>query len=498
MSKEVRDEIIKRLSIDLIGPQSVDEILNDKPSDVYMTGILWPSKTEFTSIDDDSASESESDEDDLQNSLSIQGQQKASSMGLTFAVSEKYRENLEVSYDFGTYTNKGIYETGRPIWKRQQFTGKISLSVLDKMSEIRPLDIQNCDITIDFHIRALSIESGYAVTVTIINRSELKNTESLSQDSLTMFQTGLSVGLSGNGSFLGLTDPRIALDEDEESAMLLYSSSKVFAYGHQCSANWFYEDESCNLVKTEWLPVEKVPAYKQEGNFVFASLVESKALNANSLSAISLEELTKILMKLVEKYDEWIISERKKISKIIPKHKNTAERHLIKCQDMSLRIRKGIEFLNKDQDALTSFQVANRAIALQHTWKSAEGKEDFELEWRPFQLAFILLAMESVCNSASSDRETLDLLWFPTGGGKTEAYLALIAIGSIYRRLTKNENARFGNFAIMRYTLRLLTLQQFERAAGLVLALELIRKKIVSTSYHVENLEPYLFLLDYG
>ena len=85
VSKKVRDEIIKRLSVDLIGPQNQDEVLLDKPSDVYMTGILWPAKTEFTSIDDDSATGSDSDEDDLQNTLPMQGQQKASSMGITFA-----------------------------------------------------------------------------------------------------------------------------------------------------------------------------------------------------------------------------------------------------------------------------------------------------------------------------------------------------------------------------------------------------------------------------
>ena len=485
MSKEVRDEIIKRLSVDLIGPQTDDEILLDKPSDVYMTGILWPAKTEFTSIDDDSATESESDEDDLQNSLPVQGQQKASSMGVTFAVPNKYKDQLELFYNFGTYTNEGTDENGRSKWKRQQFSGNLKISVSDKMSEIRPLVLKDCNVAIEFHVRALSIESDYAVTVTMINRSELKNALSLTQDSLTIFQASLTVQISGNGEFLGLADPRIALDEDEESAMLLYSECKIFAYGHQCSANWILDEDLCKIVRTEWLPVEKVPAYKQEGNAVFASLVDEKALNANRLASISLHELIVVLTTLVSKYDKWIEIEKEKIGGVVPKHRKTAERHLIKCQDISLRIRKGIDFLERDKDALTSFQIANQAMALQHGWKSQAGRKDFELEWRPFQIAFILLAMESVCNSESSDRETLDLLWFPTGGGKTEAYLALIAIGSMYRRLTQVKEGIFGNFAIMRYTLRLLTLQQFERASGLILALELIRKGIVATNHKI-------------
>ena len=489
MSKQVRDEIISRLSIDLIGPLSDDEVLKDKPSDVYLTGILWPAKTEFTSIDDDSATESESDEDDLQNSLPMQGQQKASSMGLTFAVPKKHKEKLEIFYQFGTYTNEETDENGRALWKRRQFSGQLMLSISDKMSEIRPLVIEDCNVSIDFHIRALSIESDFAVTVTMINRSDLKKAGSLPQDCLTMFQSGIKVQISENGEFLGLTDPRIALDEDEESAMLLYSKSKIFAYGHQCSATWILEDDQCKAVRTEWLPVEKVPAYKQEGSAVFASLVDERALNANKLASASLPELISVLTNLASRYDEWIAIEEKNIKDVVPKHKNTAERHLLKCQDINMRIRKGIDFLEKDANALTSFQIANQAMALQHSWKSEPGSKSFELEWRPFQIAFILLAMESVCNRESADRETLDLLWFPTGGGKTEAYLALIAIGSAYRRLTEDEAGKFGNFAIMRYTLRLLTLQQFERASGLILALELIRKGIVPTNHNVEKFE---------
>lgn len=488
MSKKVRDEIIKRLSKDLIGPQSQDEILLDKPSDVYMTGILWPARTEFTSIDDDSASDSESDEDDLQNALPMQGQQKASSMGITFAVPQEHKDHLIISYSFGTYSNETTDDSGRTEWTRKQFNGQIELAVLDKMSDIHSLVLKECPISIDFHIRALKIDSGFAVTVTMINRSELTSAGSIPIDILTIFQAGMKIQISRNGNLLGLTDPRIALDEDEESAILLYSRNRIFAYGHQCSANWELSEDECKMVTTEWIPVEKVPAYKQEGNDVFLSLVNEHSLNANNLASMSLPSLITVLNVLVGCYETWIENESKKVSAVLPKYKKTAERHLKKCQEISFRIRKGINFLDTDKNALVAFQLANQAMALQHGWKSESGSKNFELEWRPFQIAFILLAMESVCNSDSSDREVLDLLWFPTGGGKTEAYLALIAIGSIYRRQTQIQEGKYGNFAIMRYTLRLLTLQQFERASGLILALELIRKKIVVTKLTIDKL----------
>ena len=71
----------------------------------------------------------------------------------------------------------------------------------------------------------------------------------------------------------------------------------------------------------------------------------------------------------------------------------------------------------------------------------------------------------------------MDLLWFPTGGGKTEAYLALIAFLAFHRRLSGDRpNGGEGVAAVMRYTLRLLTTQQFSRAAAMVLACEAIRR----------------------
>jgi len=488
MSKVVRDKIIERLSMDLIGPISEDEVINNKPSDLYMTGILWPAKTEFSSADDDSATDSDSDEDDLQNTLPMQGQQKASSMGITFAVPEDSKSQIKVSYSFGNYINSGTDDKGRTNWARKNFSGTVALSVLDKMSEIRSLDIKDCDLSVDLHIRALSISSGYAVTVTMINRSELGSNGTTQPDGLTIFQAKLQVTLGNAGKFLGLTDPRIALDEDEESAMLLYSKSKIYAYGHQCSASWETTSGESQLVQTEWIPVEKVPAYKQEGSEFFREIVSSHGLNANKLSEIEAPKLFEILNSLVSSYDKWIEDQSKNIKDVDPKHLETARRHMARCREISSRISKGIDFIQQSDKALLAFQIANRAMALQHGWKSEEGSRSFELEWRPFQLAFILLAMESVCNRESTDRDTLDLLWFPTGGGKTEAYLALIAIGSIYRRFTESDEGKFGNFAIMRYTLRLLTLQQFERASGLILALELIRKNIVETKFYSEGL----------
>ena len=72
----------------------------------------------------------------------------------------------------------------------------------------------------------------------------------------------------------------------------------------------------------------------------------------------------------------------------------------------------------------------------------------------------------------------MDLLWFPTGGGKTEAYLALTAFVIMLRRLRRAEQDDGSGVAVlMRYTLRLLTIQQFQRAAAMICACELLRRQ---------------------
>ncbi len=174
------------------------------------------------------------------------------------------------------------------------------------------------------------------------------------------------------------------------------------------------------------------------------------------------------------------------MKKLSEQEKEIAENLVNECKQVQKRIEKGIELLANNEEARLAFCFANKAINTQHGW--AHNKEKFV--WYPFQLAFVLMSLESILNKDSSDRLTCDALWVSTGAGKTEAYLALIAIVLGYRRrhALRNQTGDLsgsGVSVITRYTLRLLTIQQFRRALALIAACEVLRIDNLSPKYRI-------------
>ncbi len=181
------------------------------------------------------------------------------------------------------------------------------------------------------------------------------------------------------------------------------------------------------------------------------------------------------LSTFVAGYEDWAQGLRRELSDLPADLVATAEKHIEECESAAHRIRSGIKLLADDDLALRAFRLANAAMLEQMTRPGAGGEAPDRPKWRPFQLAFVLIALPSVADAGHADRRTAELLWFPTGGGKTEAYLGLFAFTTFYRRLSRECGE--GVTALMRYTLRLLTTQQFERASRVVCACELIRRR---------------------
>lgn len=479
---EARNKIVKRLEEDLVGPIATQEVLEGsriRPSDVYLTGILWPIGDQMGGEDDD-GSGGDDEDDESPSSATVVGQQRPCAMGVSFATAATGAgHHVTLTVRFATYSHSpGEDKDGNSInrWTRQPYESppiEINLSALEGF----PMRLQKVGFEpdVELHVRSLPSGTGRINTITLINRSRLGEAGRVEIEQLTLFQTEILIRTADGSRFVPRPPMPAANDEDEKSGRLLYRNCHEFAAGHQCSVDWDAESDSATLIRSTWLPKAVVPAFREDGDPVFAPLVQSGFLDARSLAGAADAELSHMLKALPEAYATWIARRDAEISALPPALRETAKAHLSTCRSVCGRIEAGIKALQTDRLLRDSFRYANAAMALQHSWKpEAAGRP---LRWRPFQLGFILLAAESACIPGSGHREIFDLLWFPTGGGKTEAYLAIVAMVAWYRRLSgRTPEEGGGNASVMRYTLRLLTAQQFERASAMILACELVRR----------------------
>ena len=279
-------------------------------------------------------------------------------------------------------------------------------------------------------------------------------------------------------------------DPDLESYRLLYRDKPEFGVGHGCATVWDNKDcppNRARMIRTELLPDYEVLMTEARGG------VGLRALKMEILaSAPSGDDIRSALRPLTDEYEEWIQERRKEVPGLGSELRQKANEHIDDCQMALGRMRDGLDLIADDVLVFEAFQFANRAMMLQR-YKSVEaanfqkGKgRVFDSEppaWRPFQIGFILLNLKGISAPNSDDREIVDLLWFPTGGGKTEAYLGLAAFTIGLRRLRHMSKPRpdasgeGGATVLMRYTLRLLTIQQFQRAATLLCACETLRRQ---------------------
>ena len=215
------------------------------------------------------------------------------------------------------------------------------------------------------------------------------------------------------------------------------------------------------------------------------------------------DETIRLLTDFVGAYGSWIDELVEKAKSLDECFKVSADKSISSCRDALNRMQQGIAKLTSDDESWIAFRLANRAMYMQREQLKMQAdlskvdrfpgdqavvdrleNTDFvngpdEHFWRPFQLAFLLMSVCAIVDDNEPARDLVDLIWFPTGGGKTEAYLGLTAFTIFYRRLAHREESA-GTTVIMRYTLRLLAAQQFTRAATLICACEIIRRSSVS------------------
>lgn len=481
---EDKDVLTKRLREDLIGPLKEDEVLDGYPTDVYLSGILYPQKEDI-SQDQSERLQAEGGGatepgDTAQDEVPLSTIKRPASAGISFSVTSDKKNEITIDISAARYekipvkTREGCAE-GKNQWRRVALSSKLERVALTDKS----MDLGSDKTGIDglaLHVRTTKLEQNkMLVTVAMINENQNPTEyERELSEARCFFQTGLKITCCMGTDFCERPLAATAMDSDTRTNALIYRHVKEFATGHTCSAGWQEHEGTSSTVFTNWLPTQNVKAMSAEGVHEFRELSEQNVLSTDWLAASKGAELIDGLSLLPKLYESWLQTLQQDADVLEGQLKQQAEEHLNKAHDIAKRIEGSISSIQSDEDVQLAFRLANQAIKMQRSWSNPS--EEKPLKWRPFQLGFILLTLDSLASGIHPDRNVADLLWFPTGGGKTEAYLGLVAFTLFLRRLKWGDNGA-GVACFMRYTLRLLTVQQFQRATTLICACEAIRTK---------------------
>lgn len=490
-AEAVRKELVERLRRELVGPNDDHEVLKEPPGDRYLCGILWPagSTVDGSEIEGDRDVGPEDESTGFEQSVPLTMSMKPSAIGLSFLL-EPGCSVIQVKASWATYSEKTDGET--TLWIRNPVSEEMPLEL--SPGRHRVASKKDKGVYYETVVRVRPYDKKVAVSLFLINRKERPKRGR--DDAYCLFQPVLEVrGTSANAAPFEAralsTPPEIPLPPEVRQDELLYRHEKTFAVGHGTAVRWDTapgQPDRAIRLETVTIPEYEVP------RMIPLPWKGAGSLNMQVLAdAPDGETVHEYLSPLLDAYDNWIQErsrELRRMKDLDEALRGQAVEHLKQCSRALNRMRTGLDLIADNPDVFEAFRFANRAMAWQRTqitWAQACKKagdwsqppQPIKSEWRPFQIAFILLALPGVVEPTHDDRKLVDLLWFPTGGGKTEAYLGLAAFAMALRRLRGDQDGARGDAGvtvIMRYTLRLLTIQQFQRATSLICAMELLRR----------------------
>jgi hypothetical protein len=526
----MREIFVTSLVKDVLGPRNgpYEEITS--PLFEYITGVLGPYRPTPRERDIDAEAEvplGESGifEDEMDDrpvyqppyfSPAVDPNERPPSMGISFTVYDPLdRPSLSICLTYARY----FFDENGKVWRRRP---RYFVRKFDNVSRRITLFInqegQECgedQAEVALHIIPRRIDKNtYHVAIYVVNMMRLPFEEAQPSEETRfnfteycIFQPQIRVICEGNTKVIPTFSRGGPTDENEEILDFLYRERAVKARGFLCSAVWkeidperefdgeldfpqckkeppFYwvdgeilDEETrkkftCPDVRSEFVPIYHIPSprlnwdesYGPEPQLEASKLAE--CWDANLLRAY--------LSPLIDGYRGWIQKLRMELDRL-GSERSIAEKLIQRLEEVEERMRRGLEILCQDEDARLAFCFANKALDIQFRWTRNE-----PLKWRPFQLAFWLMVIESLVDPRSRYREVCDLLWVPTGAGKTEAYLAVAVFQLAYRRRralkrVNGDRTGAGVSVITRYTLRLLTIQQFRRILSTMLACEYLR-----------------------
>lgn len=537
---ETRDQLVEQMRQEMLGPSIRDRAkrmnetrhIRNSPSSQFSCGVLFPQRMEETesAIDDETITEpdeyelpevefcsanekrvrargSNNETDDVNDDLNLSNQFKPSAVSLSFRVSDA--KSVYVRLFFGRYDKiksvsdepeEAVFAFTR-IQERRYL--RIDLTSGEERFLRKPLFPNDGPVTLEATVKIRKLkDNARTITISLVNCGKLQSRagedEPATVDTL-FFQPEINVRKPEDGCFLPVEQNDFGgLDPESRKLAVRYSKVCSYSRGHGCAGDWLQAGADHTLVTrvfSDCFPSFEVPGtapLAMGENGYKTAFCEFAKIDEDIDTSRPI--VVANLRLLAEDYRQWIDKQRTGIGELATRMRDTANDIVVECEHTLLRIEEGIKFLQTDDDAYKAFVIANRAIWMQQCHfklnarsvdqqfsdPSSELDKYSDRGWRPFQLAFILMNVGSIPTSKNpfpNYGNVVDLIWFPTGGGKTEAYLGLSAFSIVYSRL-KNDLGSEGTEVIMRYTLRLLTSQQFQRASTLVMALDYIRTSV--------------------
>ncbi len=520
----VRQKILDAVRKDLIGPTAVCEELKEIPTSSYITGLLYPADTavtedenyfdvEFTEKNfgadaemmEAGISEEEQPEDRVKG-----GFQKPSSAGISFYVADdvtkvnayikwgKYHaEQVQGEVTDGTLEedteNKKKHKHNVYVREQMQDVAEIQLNN-GKRSEMITL---NANSNIYIYVMKMQLDNGHKMVSVYLHNNDKPDGEEKEYEKV-MFQVEM---LIADDLMSPIFVPEYVCRKVELEDEYYYKGRPVYARGRGCAATWdtLVDEVNATSVRTAFIPDYEIPGVSAQ--------IENMPEHVFSMLQMGLpkkkKEVIENLRLLTTMYGNWITEVLvNDTSMQDEKFKVTGQAIIDKCNDANRRMNEGIDLIENDEKVYQAFVFMNQSMYLQRSITAfskeygkdtpcnlrdfmsdvpEKGRKKDHSEWRPFQIAFILLNLRGIIDAESPERKIVDLLYFPTGGGKTEAYLGLIAFTIAYRRLTAKEEHEYekdgGVTVFLRYTLRLLTTQQRDRLMKLIVAMEWLREK---------------------
>ncbi|GIF09682.1 DISARM system helicase DrmA [Actinoplanes siamensis] len=541
----VRENLVDIIEREILGPAGgPEELLPVSPRQLYLVGHIAPVKLTAPEADPDGSEDGyglvgvradaaaghaqrgipaeaadgadiDGEEDDVDDKAPKQGLMIPSSMGLRFQVPNGLAE-FTVTASWGTYESVKTDEVdkrGRPVRRYRRTPVGIAekIAVPDLTPGRTYTRLLSGDICLRIDAYDDAPRNRLLIEIALVNDRKTPPTIPVNE---WLFQTKLHVDAGGAAVFLPVRDvlehewPE--QDDEVRRLHLQYRNRLEFAVGRTCSVDWKAEHGArrATAVWTTWLPVAETPQTR-------ARSVKGALLGMDELAKASPEQVREGLRPLVDGYADWLDGKegQSQTAASLPEHlRELADEVIEEARAVRQRLTDGLAHVVADPEAFACLRFMNEVMRDQriHSQISAKRSSDPNLSfdaakdlvdederkkpsaWRPFQLAFILMQLPALTDPTAAFRSgelaRVELLFFPTGGGKTEAYLGLAAYTFAIRRRQQVVSSsdgpldgRDGVAVLMRYTLRLLTAQQFQRATALVCAAELARRRDVAT-----------------